>query len=811
MINRLKALFTNKNAELRMLAALGLHSSAIIAFQLVLMQLISMMQWYHFAYMIISIAMLGFGAAGIVLALFRHQLLLRASWLIPSLMGLSGVFMILSFQIACLPVFQFDIYLLFVERSQFLILALNYLIFSLPFFLGALAIGIIFIGDPQKIGKFYFANLLGSGLGGIIMVVLLSLAFADTSLPFAAALSLLGALLSLHPVKKLIFQVLPLGAGLIMIVFSLFSKGEIPISQYKGLARTMLLPEAQIVNSKPDVYGRIDVVSSPALRYAPALSLAYSGEVPVKKNIYANGDFYGVVPLFDSTRSNIHDFTTEALPYVMSTREKVLVMDARAGAAISHALANGVDSVWALVEVKSVKDLMKNELSGMSSFLFHDPRVKSYYHTSRQFLFTNYVHNLDAVILPRMESFGGSAGLNALTENYALTIEAFGQMWDKLSDNGVIVVTSWLDFPPRTTLKIISTLMETLMRKGVESPTDHFAAIRSWGTITFLIKKEPIDSFELQNIRDFCEQMLFDPLILPDITVEERSRFNHIGDDSFFTLVDQILLRSRDSVYAKYEYFVAPATDDRPYFSRFIKAGGLPGMLSQPGSDESFFMELGYLIVWITFIQGLLLSVILIVLPLLRLKVAGGGKRFTVFYFAALGLGYMFVEIILIQRFVLYFGHPLFAVSAVISTMLIASGVGSYFSGKFVRTAKISILSTFVIFILVLIYAFSLTGLLMNTMHWAIGFRILFAVMLISVPSFIMGIPFPAGIRLLAGSFPDQIPWAWGINGSLSVIATALAILLAVEVGFRWVMLMAAFLYLMAFAIAFTTFATKRK
>jgi len=810
MIKQLKVLLTNKHSDLRMLAALGLHSSAIIAFQLVLMQLISMMQWYHFAYMIISIAMLGFGAAGTVLALFRKQLLMRSSWLVPMLMGLSGIFMIFSFWLACLPAFQFDIYLLFVERKQFVILALNYLIFSLPFFMGALAIGIIFIGDPQKIGKLYFANLLGSGLGGIVIIILLSVAFADNSLPFAAAFSLMGALLSVKTKNKLILQVSPIGLGLIMIVYSLFTQSEIPISQYKGLARTMLLPEAHVEYSKPDVYGRVDVVSSPALRYAPALSLAYTGNVPVKKNIFTNGDFYSVVPLHDSTRINIHDFSTEALPYVMGRRERVLVLDARAGAAVSHALANGVDSVWAIVEVKSVKDLMESELVCSSSFLFHEPRVKVYYNHGRQFLFTDQARDLDAVILPRMESFGGSAGLNALKENYALTIEAFGQMWDKLADGGVIVVTSWLDFPPRTTLKILSTLLQTLTGKGVDVPMDHLAAIRSWGTITFLVKKGPISPDELDRIRDFCEQMLFDPLLLPDISVEERERFNHIGDDSFITLVDQITSGNMESFYSEYDYYIAPATDDRPYFGRFLKAKGLPGMLSKPASDDSFFMELGYLIVWITFIQGLLLSVILIVLPLLRLKSSGGGKGFTIFYFAALGLGYMFVEIILIQRFILYFGHPLFAVSAVISTMLIASGVGSYFSGRFIDVSRLSVASTLGVFLIVLVYAFVLTNLLMNTIHWVISLRVLFAIILISVPSFIMGIPFPAGVRLLAGSFPNQIPWAWGINGSLSVIATALATLIAVEMGFRWVMIMAAFLYLMAFAAAFTIFATKR-
>ena len=784
------------------IVALGLHSAAIIAYQLVLMQLISNMQGYHFAYMIISIAMLGFGASGTFIALFRKRLISASQWLVPSLMSSSGMFMLVSFKLVRLPVFQLDIYLMFVETSQLYVLAASYLIYFLPFFLGALAIGILFIKYPGEIGRYYFSNLLGSGIGGILVVILLSNLFALHSLPLVASLSIAAAIIAFNKNKQRI-QVFILLFSIATVTFSIFKPGSLPLSEYKGLSGTLNLPDAEIIYEEPDVHGKIQVVQSPALRYAPALSLTFSGEVPVKKHVFINAEPVGTIPQYDTTRRNIHDFTTEALPYILAPREKVLILKSGTGSAAAHALQNEAKKISAITEVEGIKELLISSFAKENNFMAHQPGIDIIYNDSRQFLLSSGNHNFDAIILPRLESFGGSTGINALQEDYALTLEAFQLMWDHLSANGVIAITTWIDYPSRTTLKIASTLVETLKNNGVTQTKDHLAAIKSWGTISFIISKKPLSTNEITNVRSFCRNMLFDPVLLPDISEKERNLFNQIEDESLFTYLDAIVKNDHQNILSDYDFHIEPATDDKPYFSRFMRFSNIPKLRDTFGAETMPFLELGYLIVWITLFQSSLLAFILIILPLFKLKKSRGSLTPTLLYFGALGLGYMFAEIIFIQRFILYFGHPVYAISAVISTMMIASGAGSLYSGKLKNPIKASGAGTIAVAFLLILYALFFTNILTSTIHLPQIVKIILAFIMLSVPAFFMGIPFPSGIRILNVSNEKHIPWAWGINGCLSVIATSFATLVAVENGFRTVMLFAAGFYLLAFFIFF--------
>ena len=792
-------------SENRIIAGLGLHSSAIIAYQLILMQLISIMQGYHFAYMIISIAMLGFGASGTFLALFRKRLLSVSHWLVPLLMSASGLFMILSFYMARLPALQFDVYLLFVETSQFGVLAATYLIYFLPFFLGALAIGILFIKNAGKIGKYYFSNLVGSGVGGILVVLLLNHFFAINTLPIIAALSISAAVISFSKEKKT-YQLPSLSLAVIFVVIAFIWPGSLPLSEYKGLSRTLNLPEARIIHTQPDVHGKIEVVESPALRYAPALSFTFTEQVPVKKNVFINAEFYGVIPLFDTTRRNIHKYTTEDLPYIIHARDSIILLKAATASGAAQAVQNDAKKVTAIIEIRGVKELLKNEFASESGYLAMHDRVNLKYNDGRQFLHTQSYEAVDALVLPRMEAFGGSMGMNALQEDYALTIEAFQLMWDHLSGEGVIAITTWLDHPPRTTLKIANTLATVLRNNGIEQPGNHIAAIKSWGTLSFILKKNPLNQQEIDNIRSFCQQMLFDPVLLPDIQPEERDVFNILEDQNLYKYLDAIVYENNVDLIRDYDFYIHPATDDKPYFNRFLKLSSISKLRETFGAETMPFLELGYLIVWVTLLQSAILAFVLIVLPLFRLRKTEGSKTPTLFYFGALGLGYMFAEIIFIQRFILYFGHPVYAISAVISTMMIASGMGSLYSGTLKNPVKASRFATFLVAILLFIYSLFFTDILIATINFPFLIKFLIAFVLLAVPSFFMGIPFPSGIRILAGDQKDHIPWAWGINGCLSVIATSLATLISVEQGFRIVMLFAMGFYLLAF---FTYFRKK--
>ncbi len=783
----------------KLFLSLGVHSAAIIAFQLILMQLLSVVQWHHFAFMVISIAMLGFGASGTFIALYRKKLINNFSWLYPFFMILTGLSMIIVFPLSRINVIEFDVFRLFSDYSQLWVLAVNYLVFFIPFFFGATAIGMVFIKIPEKIGKCYFANLVGSGIGGIFVLFLTGWLFPEKLIIIAGILPVLAGLISYYR-KKTGLQFGGALVSLIIAAYFLVYPFSLNPSEYKGISKALNLPEAEVEHREPDTHGIIEVVSSPALRYAPALSMSYTDEVPVKKNVFLNGNFYGVIPHNVSDEKHIHQHTTMELPYVMNERNNVMIINSGTGAHISHALTNSASVIDAVIDNNGVLNLMKSTYLEESGGLFKHENVNIHFADSRIFLSGLKEKKYDLIKLPIIDAFGGTAGLNSLQENYDLTIEAFDLMWNALSENGVIAVTSWMDYPSRASLKIASTLAETARNNGIEQPEDHIVAIRGWGTITFVLKKNRVTFTETEKVRDFCNIKYFDPAFLAGMENIKRNHFNKLDDSSFFDYLDNLILEENSDLSKDYGFAIDPSTDDRPYFYQFLRLKNLSHIISIYGIQQLPYIDLGYLTVIITLIQSAVLAIILIVLPLFRLKNTGKKKSNVFLFFASIGVGYMFIEIIMIQKFVLYFGYPIYAITAVISTMLIASGIGSLYSARIKNPGGNVALIALIVLLVLIVYAFSMTNILQNTLSFSRPLKIIISLILIGIPAFFMGMPFPMAVRHLSNNSPALIPWAWGINGCFSVISSALAMFLALEIGFTAVMIGAVICYFIAFA-----------
>ena len=269
----------------KILFSVSLLSAAVIAFQLALMQVLSMIQWHHFAYMVISVAMLGFGAAGTILAIFRKPLVRNAYWLLPILMMGSGLSMALVTGLSQLPALRFDSYLLFAEFSQTGNLFLSYLFFMLPFLLAALSLGLIFLIYVKEIGRVYFADLLGSATGGLFVLLLISFFFPDQLPAIIALLPVIaGSLLIPKDHRYVHFGMAVI--SLVFICWKIFQPSKLVLSQFKDLSKTLLLPEASITWEKTSPYGLLQAVKSPALRYAPGLSLTATSAAEVHSAIF---------------------------------------------------------------------------------------------------------------------------------------------------------------------------------------------------------------------------------------------------------------------------------------------------------------------------------------------------------------------------------------------------------------------------------------------------------------------------------------------------------------------------------------------
>ncbi|MDY0269879.1 spermidine synthase-like protein [Trichloromonas sp.] len=781
----------------RQLWALGLLSAALIALQPALMQSFAISQWHHFAYLVIAIALLGFGTAGTLLALSRPWALRHHTTLLPLLLFSCALAMALAAGRAPNLFGRFDSYLLPYEPLQALWLLAVILLLSLPFLLGALVIGILFMEQAERIGLTYFANLFGSGLGGLLGLALLS-GFAPERLPALLALPVLFAGLLLLPSRHRPLQGLAV-LSLAVIVVSLARPPELPLSQFKDLRRTLDLPEHRTVALRHDPYGQVQAVTSPALRFAPGLSLDYRGEIPQGDLLFSNGDTFGFVPRASYTESaRLLNATPQGLPYALAGPDRVLILQAGTGLAAAQALNGGARQIVAIEPHRAALELLRASYPASAGDFFAHPKVRMLAAEPRTWLAADR-DRYDLIVLPTIGTFGGGVGVTALHEQHLLTEEAFAELWSRLTPNGLLCLTTWLDHPPRVSLRLAATLIELLQSKGIADPNRHLAAARGWGTITFCLKRSPLTSVEVAKARSFCGQWSFDPLLLPGITAEERQNFHQLPDTALFTLLDGLLFGNRREIYRDYLFDLRPAGDERPFFSQFLRLKTIPHLHRLVGEGALPVVELGSLVLVVTLLLTTLAAGGLILLPLARIgRPSDGNRTATVGYFGALGLGYMLIEITLIHRFVLYLGHPVYAAAMVISTLLLASGLGSAASERLSRQRLTPRRAACAVVGLLGLYIGLLGPLLHATITLATAARVGLTLLILTPLGFCLGLPFPLGLGALHRRQPEAVPWAWGINGCLSVVGGSLATLIAILAGFNAVLFAAALAYALA-------------
>ncbi|MFZ5797473.1 MAG: spermidine synthase-like protein [Thermodesulfobacteriota bacterium] len=782
----------------RLHLSLFLLSGALIAYQLEQMQLLALLQWHHFAYLIISVALLGFGAAGTFLALCRDVLSRHLPLLLPLLIFGCAVMMALTLPLLQGTISGFDIGLLIIEPGQAGAVLLGQAAYLLLFFLGALPLGLVFIRHSSRIGSLYCANLLGSGAGAMGIIALMHFLLPQRLPGLTALLCWFAGLLIIPP--RRLWPLLGAAISLPLIGAAVLYPPSPQPSQYKDISRVLDLPGSRVERNRPDPQGLAQTVTAPALRHAPGLSLTYRGEVPeINAAIFLNGDWFGAVldnggPLLDASAS--------ALPYaIIAKPARVLVLEAGAGTDVIQALRNGAAEVTAIEQRRRALELALDKGALRTNARPTNGAMRFAHLAPRTWLALDREH-YDLITLPTVGAFGGAAGLFAMQEQYLLTREAFAEIWKHLRPDGVLRVSSWLDSPPRNSLRLATTLIETLEAAGVD-PAAHLAAVRGWDMVTFVVKRSPLTRAETRQIRAFSEELQFDPVLLPGLGPEERPRYHFSADADLTTLLPQLLSEEqRRQLYQQYEFDLRPATDNRPFFSQFLRWSGVPRLLRLLGERTLPFLELGYVLVLLSFAQMVLAAALLILAPLLRLRLSGEKvkRRWLIPFFSGLGLGYMFFEMVMIHQLVLYFGHPIIAAAAVIGGLLLFSGLGSLATARMTPRPTSHAQAALAIAILLLLYQFILQPLLQQSIGLPTHWKALVFLALIAPPAFVMGMPFPLGLARLAGLNRTQAAWAWGINGSVSVASTGLAAIIAVELGFSAVMLFAAAAYGLAAA-----------
>jgi spermidine synthase len=618
----------------------------------------------------------------------------------------------------------------------------------------------------------------------------------------------------------------------ILTVAYIFRPPTVRLSQYKGLSYALNLPGAQVVAERSSALARVDVVASPAIREAPGLSLlAPVDAVPPRQlGLYMDGESAGAIAAFDGDFSKLNylDWMVTAAPYFVLQDAphdlRACVVGAGGGAGVLLALRHGAWQVDAVELDPNVPELLRGEFGGFAGGLYGRPDVRLHRADARAFVQAAH-ENWNVIDLSLVDSFAASVvGVGAVGENYLYTREAFETFLRHLRPSGVLAVTRWVRTPPRDELKLFATGVAALERMGL-NPAERLVLIRSWAAATLLVKKEAFTAQELFALRRWAQERLFDTSYFHGITADEHNRYNVLERDYYFEATSAFLAggKSRERFFRNYAFNVRPATDDRPYFFHFFRWRALPFMLRIFRQSWVPFSEWGYLILVATLVQASLLSMLLIVAPLVLLRShrtpndraiamppAGRAACLQVlFYFLTLGLGYLFVEMALIQRLVFFLANPSYAVAVVLAGLLFVSGWGSAWAERQLRkgtsATQLACGAALMVALSGAMYAFGLQALLTPLLSWSLPARmvIAFAVML---PLVAMGVPFPLGLRQLGQGHAELLPWAWAINGCASVLAGPLATLVAMGAGLPAVLLAAAGCYVVSALVAGVAF-----
>jgi hypothetical protein len=793
----------------RLSTAIFLVSAAAIGYELLLIRVLSIVQWHHFAYMIISLALLGYGASGTFIALFRRTLEPRFEQAFATSALICSITMV-----ACFAVGQrvpFNALEIVWDSRQVLYLALMYLVFFVPFFFAACCIGLALTCRSGAISRLYFFDLTGAGAGALLLIGALLLVFPQAALMFLVALALVASVL----VGNRGTGRLPLRIGqfawLGVLAVIVFNSGlTLRPSEYKGLSQAMQVVDSRVLAEVSSPLGLLTVVESPTvpIRLAPGLSFNARHIPPEQLAVFTDADGMSAITRYDGDPESIAYLAdvTAALPYQLLERPDVLILGAGGGSDVLLALYHAANRVDAVELNPAMTGFVADTFSDFAGRIYDDPRVATHTAEARGFVARND-RRYDLIHIGLLDSFAAAgAGVHALNESYLYTVEAMREYLADLKPGGMIAITRWVKAPPRDSLKLAATAIAALEQAGVADPGRQIAVIRSWNTVTMLMRNGAFAGSDIAALREFASSRSFDTVYFPGISSADANRYNLLDRPWLHEGIQAMFGDRADNFFENYKYFVEPATDDRPYFSHFFKWRSLPEVLAMRTFGGAGLIEWAYLIVVMTLVQAAVLGGLLILLPLSRVRRTWtGGARYGT-YFLLLGLAFLFVEIAFIQKFTLFLSHPLYAVAVVLASFLVFAGAGSAFSMRLAeRTAARSVRPVSIavagIAGIATIYLFLLPPLFGLFIGAADGLRILFSVVLIAPLAFFMGMPFPLGLRRVAERAPDFVPWAWGINGFASVVSAVLATLLAIHFGFTAVIILAIVLYVAAAAL----------
>jgi spermidine synthase len=790
--------------------AISLLAICVLAYEVLLTRLFSIVLWHHFAYMIISAAMLGYGASGTTLTLLKEKIAphFGAVYIISA--AALAVLMPAAFWLA--QQIPFNPLELLWDKTQPAKLLAVYLLMMLPFFCGGLGIGLVFAHFGKQASRIYAFDILGAGLGSLGVIAALFLAPPHRMLTALTALALLAAAIAVIELKMRPKWLMELFVGLAVLAAVALPGVPVHPSPYKDLSQALNIAGGRVIEERSSPLGLITVVENTRvpLRDAPGMSLNATTEPPPQLGVFVDGNGPSALTRFDGDLSPLEylDQLTSALPYHLfgsdeMERPRVLVLGAGAGSDVLQALYFHSAAIDAVELDRNVTDLVSQRYRDYAGNLYSQPGVHVYDAEARGFVNASDQH-YDLIQVALLDSFGtASAGLYGLSENYLYTVEALQAYLHRLTPGGMLAITRWLTLPPRDALKLFATAVSALEKSGVPNPAARLAMIRGWKTVTLLVKNSDFTATEIAAIREFSRTRSFDLAYYPGMRADAANRFNILSQPYFFEGTVALLGPQRQDFIDQYKFYIEPATDDRPHFFRFFKWNAAAEIFSLREQGGMPLLDWSYPLLVATLVQAFAASVLLILAPLALSRCRRTLPSAPVaLYFLAIGFAFMFMEIAFIQKFVLFLSHPLYAVAVVLCAFLVFASAGSWLAGRRQagnwQAANKVTAAVIAMGAISLLYLATLPYLFQQLIHLPDAAKIMISIALIAPLAMCMGVPYPTAMTQLAGSTEDAIPWTWAINGFASVVGAVLATLLAIHLGFAAVILLAVLIYALA-------------
>ena len=788
-------------------------SFATLLLELALTRVLSVANWYHFGFMVISVALLGFGTSGVVLTLWTN-LRERAS-IDHTLAALSIAFGIIAVSSYCLmQVIPFDPFELLSDWRQLLFMPLYYIVAAAPFFCSGLAIALLLFRGRESANRLYAADLLGAGLGCAAIAVVMPVFGGSGSVLVAAALGFIAALAFGFTEAR------PLaGAGITLAILALplafIADKLIPISVTSSKHHGLQPIDSAPIYSAWNAFSKVDVYHLPA---APE-----KGRPDAGFSIIIDAGICGtaIADLSAGAREYLRspNYRPNGIAYVGKAHPKVLILGSGSGREVLEALDFGARSVTAVEINPIVNDIVTHRMRTDWGGLFEQPEVSLVTEDGRSFVRRSR-EKYDVIIsMATMMPSAVTSGAMTLAESYMFTREAFADYLDHLTPDGVMLITR----PSFQIVKLFATVREVFEARGLVDPTDHlisfYGPLAPYGSTLFtpglLFKKSPWTADELRLVAERLgvghPERWFgsSPVINYSPGMSQPPPGDYTGLSPVLT--ELLAAPNLNVFYAAHPEQFSPATDDRPFFNQNLRWASLRPhhfrqifVAGRSGSVNTQFdaLPVAEVMLIVLLFQISLLAFALIMLPIARLMRHGlqisRSWRLLV-YFGGLGLGFIMIEIVYIQRFILFLGEPVYTFAVVLAGLLGSAGIGSWIVGCLRGNSRLSL--TWIIpsiLVILLLTTIMSPWIFSSALGLPLPWRIVIVVAMLGPLGTLLGMPFPAGLRIVANEAPAFVPWAWGVNGFLTVVGSVGASILGMILGFTAVLAVSGACYLAA-------------